>query len=59
MKRQSLMMLGVSLLFAALMLMSGWFIADQSTRQTAVFLLIAVWSIPYSILMVKCGRCRC
>jgi len=58
MKRTALLFIGVSLVFAALMLISAWVIEEQSTRQTVVFLLIAVWSIPYSLFIARSGRCR-
>lgn len=56
MKRTDLLLLGVSLVFAALMLLSAWVFSDQSTRQIVVGLLIAAWWIPFSYLTPKCGR---
>lgn len=56
MKKTAFLVIGVSLAFAALMLLSAWTIKDESTRQTVVFMLIAAWWIPFSILIGKNGR---
>ena len=59
MKRTGFWLIVVSLVFAALMLLSAWAIPNHDTRTTVVYLLIAVWWVPYSLLIARSNRCRC
>ena len=49
-RQRAFWLIGVSLLFAALMLASSWILRDSEHGQTLVFFLIAVWWVPYSLL---------
>lgn len=43
----------VSILFALAMLLSSSFIADKDLSQNVVFMLIAVWLVPFFYLSKK------
>ena len=58
MSRSGILQLGVSLAFAAMMICSALFIGDKETKQMVVFLLTAVWWIPYSTIAGQ-DRCCC
>ncbi|MEW6997392.1 hypothetical protein AADZ86_06795 [Colwelliaceae bacterium BS250] len=40
----------ISVLFALAMLISSYFIADKGLSQTVVFMLIALWLVPFLYL---------
>lgn len=42
-----------SILFALAMLLSSFFIADKDLSQNVVFILIAVWLVPFFYLSKK------
>lgn len=43
----------VSILFALAMLLSSFFITDKDLSQNVVFMLIAVWLVPFFYLSKK------
>lgn len=51
-KHKAAAIIGVSLFFAALILVNAYFLADSPYRQTVTFLLISVWWIPYTYLLL-------
>lgn len=58
-KRNGTLIILVSLAFAAAMLLTSFFMADSPHRETVVFLLIAVWWIPFTYLSARSApRCR-
>ncbi|WP_299981527.1 hypothetical protein [uncultured Pseudoteredinibacter sp.] len=42
--------IAISILFALAMLLSSFFIADKDVSQNVVFVLIAVWLVPFFYL---------
>jgi hypothetical protein len=48
-KAKSLLII-VSLIIAIAMIISSYFLADTGHSQTAVFILIAIWWIPFTYL---------
>ena len=60
-KRSATLAILVSLLFAAGMLITSYVMADSPNRETAVFLLIGLWWIPFSYFLAgnrSCCRTR-
>jgi hypothetical protein len=60
-KRSATLAILVSLMFAAGMLIISYVMADSPNRETAVFLMIALWWIPFSYLSAgnkSCCRTR-
>ncbi len=50
---------GVSLAFAAIMLLSSFFLADSPYRDSIMIGIIAIWWIPYSYFCARLGwRCK-
>lgn len=49
-RRASVLLIAISLLFAAAMIAAAWFLRGSEHAQTVVFLLIAVWWVPFSVL---------
>jgi hypothetical protein len=47
-----------SVVFAALILLVSYWLADSDSKDTLVFLLIALWWIPFSYLTSAAG-CGC
>lgn len=48
-RRRSALLLGISLFFAGAMIATSWLLEGEGS-QKAVFLLIALWWIPFSVL---------
>lgn len=60
-RRTSALLLAISLLFAGAMLAVAWVLKPESS-QTLVYVLIAVWWIPFSLLSTAANasrRARC
>lgn len=52
-KKVTLYIILVSLAFALAILMSSYILADTNYAQTATFVLIAIWFIPFTYLANK------
>tara|TARA_R110002050_G_C8837823_1_gene505728 strand:+ start:101 stop:280 length:180 start_codon:yes stop_codon:yes gene_type:complete len=46
----------ISIFFALVMLISSYFIADKDLSETVIFILIAIWLIPFLYLSKKIQR---
>lgn len=55
-KKAKLAMIFVSIFFALAMIISSYFIDDKDHATTVVFLLIAVWFVPFSYLSKQMKR---
>ncbi|MFK7767871.1 MAG: hypothetical protein AB8B55_11670 [Mariniblastus sp.] len=56
------LIIGISLAFAAAMLLAAWLMGDSDQMSTVVMLLVALWWIPFSTLSARrnsvCGPCQ-
>ncbi|MGB0389538.1 MAG: hypothetical protein ACPGWR_32355 [Ardenticatenaceae bacterium] len=52
-KKATLSLIMVSLLFAVAIVISSYIFADTEHSQTATFILIAIWFIPFAYLTQK------
>lgn len=52
-KKTTLSIILVSLAFAIAILISSYIFADTEYSQTATFILIAIWFVPFSYLLKK------
>lgn len=58
-KRGATLVVLVSLAFAAAILLASYLMGDSPNRETVVFLLIAVWWVPFTYLSARSvPRCR-
>lgn len=46
----------ISIFFALVMLISSYFIADKDLSETVIFILIAIWLVPFLYLSKKIQR---
>jgi D-alanyl-lipoteichoic acid acyltransferase DltB (MBOAT superfamily) len=46
----------ISIFFALAMLISSYFIADKDLSETVIFILIAIWLVPFLYLSKKIQR---
>jgi hypothetical protein len=62
MKKNAYLLIAISLVFAALIICSGWLIRDPSAKSVVSNLLIAAWWIPFAFFLSRqssCGRNSC
>lgn len=52
-KKASFLIVAVSLFFAAAILLSGYLLADSDQAETVMFMLIALWFVPFIYLSSK------
>lgn len=57
--RAAVLILLISIAFVVIILLCSRMMTDSPKRETGVFLLIAIWWVPYSYFCVRLGtRCK-
>ena len=57
-KTKAYINIGISILFAAAILISSSIIEDKNNSNTMMYLLIAIWFVPYSYLNMESKKCK-
>ena len=57
-RKHKLLLIATSIVFAGLILLTSSIFTEPTSKHQAIFLLIAAWWIPFSLLSGNRSRCR-